>query len=260
MAPAKAKKSSRAKSTARKTTARKSARKTTARKTARKSTARKTARKTTARKTVRKSTAKKSVRKSTAKTTAKKTAGKSTARKTARKSTARRAGGRKTKSRSKSKARILKPGTILGGRASKTTIQQFSLVSRLVARAFTNRLGPKGIGYGQLPVLLCLWEEDGITQKTLSERIRIEAPTMVRTLDRMERDGLVERVRSKTDRRRIHINLSAKARRLKSVLSRLSGEVDRVALAGLNRSGKKTLSMLLDRLVLNLERDATLNI
>ena len=211
MAPAKAKKSSRAKSTARKTTARKSARKTTARKTA-------------------------------------------------RKSTARRAGGRKTKSRSKSKARILKPGTILGGRASKTTIQQFSLVSRLVARAFTNRLGPKGIGYGQLPVLLCLWDEDGITQKTLSERIRIEAPTMVRTLDRMERDGLVERVRSKTDRRHIHINLSAKARRLKSVLSRLSGEVDRVALAGLNRSGKKTLSMLLDRLVLNLERDATLNI
>ena len=242
MAPAKTKKSSRAKSTARKTTARKSARKTTARKT------------------VRKSTAKKTARKSTAKTTAKKTAGKSTARKTARKSTARRAGGRKTKSRSKSKARILKPGATLGGRANKTTIQQFSLVSRLVARAFTNRLGPKGIGYGQFPVLLCLWEEDGITQKTLSERIRIEAPTMVRTLDRMERDGLVERVRSKTDRRQIHINLSAKARRLKGVLSRLSGEVDRVALAGLNRSGKKTLSMLLDRLVLNLERDATLNI
>ena len=211
MAPAKAKKSSRAKSTARKTTARKSARK-------------------------------------------------STAKKAARRSTSRRAGGRKTKSGSKSKARILKPGATLGGRASKTTIQQFSLVSRLVARAFTNRLGPKGIGYGQLPVLLCLWDEDGITQKTLSERIRIEAPTMVRTLDRMERDGLVERVRSKTDRRRIHINLSAKARRLKSVLSRLSGEVDRVALAGLNRSGKKTLSMLLDRLVLNLERDATLNI
>ena len=83
---------------------------------------------------------------------------------------------------------------------------------------------------------------------------------MVRTLDRMERDGLVNRVRSKTDRRQIHINLSAKAWKLKGMLGRLSGEVDSVALAGLNRSGKKTLNMLLDRLVLNLERDATLNI
>ena len=42
-------------------------------------------------------------------------------------------------------------------------------------------------------------------------------------------------------------------------LSRHSGKGTAIR-AGLNRSGKKTLSMLLDRLVLNLERDATVNI
>ena len=227
MAPAKAKKSSRAKSTARKTTARKSARKTTARKTARKSTARKTARKTTARKT-------------------------------ARRTTSRRVGGRKTKARAKSKARTLKPGARLADRALETTTQRFALVSRLIARVFAQRLAPKGIGYGQFPVLLCLWDEDGITQKALSERIRIEAPTMVRTLDRMERDGLVSRVRSITDRRQIHVRLTEKGRRLKNVLARLSSDVDKTALAGLGRAGQQTLRVLLERLIQNLEQDKIL--
>ena len=272
MAPTKTKKKTSKRKTAPRKTIRKTARKTTAPKTARKTTARKTARKTTARKTARKKTAskktasKKTARKTTARKTArkktarKKTASKKTVRKTARRTTSRRAGGRKTKARAKSKARTLKPGARLADRALETTTQRFALVSRLIARAFAQRLAPKGIGYGQFPVLLCLWDEDGITQKTLSERIRIEAPTMVRTLDRMERDNLVSRVRSITDRRQIHVRLTEKGRRLKKVLARLSSDVDKTALAGLGRAGHQTLRVLLGRLIQNLEQDIALDV
>ena len=212
-------------------------------------------RKTAARKTVRKTARKKTARKKTARKT---TARKKTVRKTARRTTSRRVGGRKTKARAKSKARTLKPGARLADRALETTTQRFALVSRLIARAFARRLAPKGIGYGQFPVLLCLWDEDGITQKALSERIRIEAPTMVRTLDRMERDDLVSRVRSITDRRQIHVRLTEKGRRLKNVLARLSSDVDKTALAGLGRAGQQTLRVLLERLIQNLEQDKIL--
>ena len=248
MAPTKTKKKTSKRKTAARKTAPKTARKTTARKTARKTTARKTARKTTVRKTARKKTARK------------KTASKKTVRKTARRTTSRRAGGRETKARAKSKARTLKPGARLADRALETTTQRFALVSRLIARAFAQRLAPKGIGYGQFPVLLCLWDEDGITQKTLSERIRIEAPTMVRTLDRMERDNLVSRVRSITDRRQIHVRLTEKGRGLKNVLARLSRDVDKTALAGLGRAGHQTLRVLLGRLIQNLEQDIAVDV
>ncbi len=40
------------------------------------------------------------------------------------------------------------------------TTQAFALVSRLVARAMSARLAPKGIGFGQFPVLLDVGEDD----------------------------------------------------------------------------------------------------
>jgi len=131
-----------------------------------------------------------------------------------------------------------------------------TLVSRLLVRSLSQRLGPKGIGYGQYPVLLQLWEEDGLTQKELSNRVRIEAPTMVRTLDRMEREKLVNRKRSDADRRQIHIQLTPKGRALKGQLGSLSGQVDRIALSGMTRAERVRLDALIGRVVRNLEADS----
>jgi DNA-binding MarR family transcriptional regulator len=131
-----------------------------------------------------------------------------------------------------------------------------TLASRLLVRSLSARLGPKGIGYGQYPVLMHLWQEDGLTQKELSNRVRIEAPTMVRTLDRMERDKLVVRKRSDTDRRQIHIRLTAKGRALKSSLSSLSNQVDKVALSGLSKKNKEKLQALMGKVIKNLEGDS----
>lgn len=52
---------------------------------------------------------------------------------------------------------------------------------------------------------------DGLTQKELAARLVIEAPTLVRTLDWLEREGLVERRGSKRDRRAKTVHLTAKA-------------------------------------------------
>ncbi|MDP7233841.1 MAG: MarR family transcriptional regulator [Alphaproteobacteria bacterium] len=131
-----------------------------------------------------------------------------------------------------------------------------TLASRLLVRSLSARLGPKGIGYGQYPVLMHLWQEDGLTQKELSNRVRIEAPTMVRTLDRMERDKLVVRKRSDADRRQIHIRLTAKGKALRSSLSSLSNQVDKVALSGLSKKDKEKLQALMGKVIKNLEGDS----
>ncbi len=149
-----------------------------------------------------------------------------------------------------------KKATAGGAQPIGATTQTFALISRLVARALSARLAPKGIGFGQFPVLLCLWDEDGVTQKVLSQRVRIEAPTMVRTLDRMEREGLVKRVRSKTDRRQIHIRLTAKGRKLQDSLVPLASQVESAALAGISKRDRSQLDGFLGRLIANLEKDA----
>jgi|KNS12BottometaT_FD_k123_166636_1 MarR family transcriptional regulator for hemolysin len=165
----------------------------------------------------------------------------------------------RSKAASKTKARVTparKPKTAAVKSGNQTATQRFALVSRLVSRALATRLGPKGIGYGQFPVLVSLWQEDGVTQKVLSERVRIEAPTMVRTLDRMEREGLVKRIRSETDRRRIHIHLSKKGANLERQLVPLAAEVNDTALAGITKKDRRQLDDLLARLIVNLEKDA----
>ena len=138
-----------------------------------------------------------------------------------------------------------------------TTTHRVALASRLLVRSLSARLNPKGIGYGQFPVLQHLWEEDGLTQKELSNRVRIEAPTMVRTLDRMEREMLVTRTRSETDRRQIHIRLTPKGKGLKSGLASLSGKVDPLALKGISAKDRAQLDQLMGRVIKNLEADTS---
>lgn len=52
---------------------------------------------------------------------------------------------------------------------------------------------------------------DGLTQKDLAARLGIEAPTLVRTLDWLEGEGLVERRPAPQDRRAKTVHLTAKA-------------------------------------------------
>ncbi len=66
-------------------------------------------------------------------------------------------------------------------------------------------LAPNGVTPAQWQVLVVLWEEDGIVQRELAERMVIEQATLTRTLDRMERDGFVERRRDENDRRRFRV-------------------------------------------------------
>src|SRR5207247_1287457 len=66
--------------------------------------------------------------------------------------------------------------------------------ARLMANELAERLRPAGVAIGQWAVLLFLWARDGLSQAELSRLVAIEPPTMVRTIDRMVRDGLVIRM------------------------------------------------------------------
>jgi DNA-binding MarR family transcriptional regulator len=90
--------------------------------------------------------------------------------------------------------------------------------ARAFYRELAQRLSPHGVWVGQWAVLMFLWAEDGLSQRELSRRVAIEDATMVRSIDRMERDGLVRRERDTSDRRQIMVFLTEKGRAMRDIL------------------------------------------
>ena len=85
-----------------------------------------------------------------------------------------------------------------------------------VARRWRARLDARIAAFGLTEsrwlVLLHLARNgDGLTQKDLAARLAVEAPTLVRTLDWLEREGFVERRGVPHDRRTKTVHLTEKA-------------------------------------------------
>ena len=111
---------------------------------------------------------------------------------------------------------------------------QVNHLARLLAQALAVRIAPHGVVPGQFAQLLALYEEDDLTQRELCDRIRIEQATMANTLQRMQRDGLVDCVPDRTDRRRMRVRLTERARTLEADLAAAARGVNAAATQGLS--------------------------
>jgi DNA-binding MarR family transcriptional regulator len=67
---------------------------------------------------------------------------------------------------------------------------------------------------------------DGASQRELAQRMRIEPPTLVRHLDKLERDGLVERCADPGDRRVARVVVTEAGRTRADELHEVVHEVD----------------------------------
>jgi DNA-binding MarR family transcriptional regulator len=129
-----------------------------------------------------------------------------------------------------------------------------NLTARLSNKAARMRLGVMGTWPGQIPIVLCLLAEEGLSQKDLIERTRIEQSTMAEHLDRMERDGLIYRVRDERDRRVYRIFLSDS---MKESADWLMSELEaggRLYTTGITDRELDQCSKTLAKIIRNLER------
>src|SRR5437870_1467866 len=117
--------------------------------------------------------------------------------------------------------------------------------ARLMAHELAERIRPAGVAIGQWAVLLFLWARDGMTQADLSRGVAIEPPTMVRTIDRMVRDGLVTRALDPDDGRLSRIYLTERGRSLRDELVPLAVAVNEEILQRLTANEARTLRRLL---------------
>ncbi|MGB9082804.1 MAG: MarR family transcriptional regulator [Desulfuromonadaceae bacterium] len=71
----------------------------------------------------------------------------------------------------------------------------------------------------QFALLCFLWQQDGLTQAELSEKGQIDRSTLGGLIDRLERNGLLERRQHPQDRRAYRIYLTEQGNNMESTLS-----------------------------------------
>jgi MarR family transcriptional regulator, transcriptional regulator for hemolysin len=126
-------------------------------------------------------------------------------------------------------------------------------VARLFARRFNARaLGALGLSRVQCRLLGYLARNEGINQAGLAELLEVKPMTLVRQLDRMERDGWIERRPDASDRRARRLVLTEKARPIIAGIAELSDEVRGDAFAGLAAGDGARLIDLLRQVHVNL--------
>jgi MarR family transcriptional regulator for hemolysin len=74
-------------------------------------------------------------------------------------------------------------------------------VAHALERALNEELVPLGVTLRQWQVIACLILRKEASQAELARLLRVETPTLKGILDRMERDGWIERKPSASDRR-----------------------------------------------------------
>lgn len=137
---------------------------------------------------------------------------------------------------------------------------QFTGRLNLFARRYRTRLNEalREIGQTQARWDALFWisvSEEGATQSELAERIGVEGPTLVRMLNRLEQEGLVERRGAKGDRRAKTIRMKPAAERALSQIAELSGPFRNDLLQDLSDQDIRTCLSVLDRILARLDRD-----
>jgi MarR family transcriptional regulator, organic hydroperoxide resistance regulator len=125
---------------------------------------------------------------------------------------------------------------------------------RAFQRLLERRIAPYGVTRGQWYFLRVLWSHDGLSQRELSARVGMMEPTTVIALRSMERSGLIHRVRSNDDKRKVRVMLTAKAKRLRNELLGVARGITDAAEAGISARELDTFRRVIARMTANLDR------
>jgi DNA-binding MarR family transcriptional regulator len=125
-------------------------------------------------------------------------------------------------------------------------------VQRLWVRLFEQRLPQLGMTFTQCKVLVFLSRNEGATQAKLAEASDTEPMTLVRVLDRMERDGLIERRPDPADRRAHRLYLKPASSPILDEILHIGEKARSEALAGLSSEQREQMMNMLEHVRANL--------
>jgi MarR family transcriptional regulator, transcriptional regulator for hemolysin len=137
-------------------------------------------------------------------------------------------------------------------------LRNFGFLLKEVSRRYVNRFEVRAaeipLNLAQAKALVRLEKNEGVSQARLAELAEVDPMTMVRILDRMEAEGLLERRPDPADRRARCLFLTAKAKPILDEIWRLSDEIRAEIFAGVSKEERERFMGVLERLYVNISQ------
>jgi DNA-binding MarR family transcriptional regulator len=124
-----------------------------------------------------------------------------------------------------------------------------ALASHQASGEFHAQLKALGVPVATWRVLGALADVDGITISALARDVLANQPTLTKIVDRMARDGLVERCASAGDRRKVLVRITERGREKVADLRRRAGIHEAEVLAGYDAAEAARLKAMLRTLI-----------
>jgi len=122
---------------------------------------------------------------------------------------------------------------------------------RAIVEAIDRKLAPLEISHAQWIVVMLLGDNAASTAAELCKILIYDPGAMTRLLDRMEKKGVLRRVRTKGDRRTVRLELTADGKRLYPRILEALVEVFNRLLHGFSKNDVRQLEELLKRMLAN---------
>ena len=129
-------------------------------------------------------------------------------------------------------------------------------IHQLSGRVFARKLKEEGvheINPSQGRILFALWEQDNIPITELSHRTQLEKSTLTSMLNRLEREGFVERVRSTDDKRKICIRRTKKDKAFQKSYLEITDSMAKLIYQGRSADEVNQFEEFLTKVLENLE-------
>jgi len=121
--------------------------------------------------------------------------------------------------------------------------------SHLVSRQFHAQLKPRGMAVPVWRVLSTLSDGDGLPVTELAKITLFKQPTLTKVIDRMSKQGVVERRASERDRRKVLVYITPKGRALVADLLVRAKQHEQDVLAGHSEAEIERLKAALHTLI-----------
>jgi len=125
-------------------------------------------------------------------------------------------------------------------------------LSREQRKRMDSLLGDYGLHVGQDMLLMNVSEADGCTQNEIAECLGIQPATVTRMLQRVERNGLIERRKDPDDSRITRVYLTEEGRRQEQRLASLWENVEGDLVKGMTPIEQALLRRLLVQMIQNI--------
>jgi len=102
-------------------------------------------------------------------------------------------------------------------------------------------------------ILYVLWEHKKLSFSDVGKYTSLAKTTLTSMIDRMEANGLVERIPDKKDRRQIYVSITEKARKYQQKYNEVSDEMSAIFYKGFSTDEVRHLDTMLERIINNLE-------